>query len=620
TGIVRSNCIDCLDRTNAAQSIVGKVALAHQLFELGQIDEPYLSFNTDAAMIIEEMYHDLGNTIALQYGGSHLVNTVQTYRRSTNWRSHSRDIVESLRRYYSNSLLDMERQEAITFFVEKSIFPECNSTAQSVEDGKQAALDSISIGRVVSRPNQVGKPMSTQWWTTLGDYGSVVDSSSAADSSNTESPRAGSDLDDASKAPTSRETSADSNSSNNVSVPRESETAAEKAADGYWNEYYRPHQYTSFDELFVGSLNSSASLHPSADIQNIPSPFADRGGKGRRATSTRARYIQREPKWLKSESDEYANPTLASRQEIYERLSAKTIAPQTLLPMSIGGWMTDGITAPLQEPRVCQSELEEYEKYVHQFDDLKKWIVPPSTLLYSDYLKSREATRSFAESAETAQYFAPAPHNLRIDTSAESLYGPEDGQQSRRSQTPIPGEASFPRRAPHSALPARSHRLRRLLGPQSLLSPTGGRQQSRQRSSTSSDRGSLWGLWSQSSSVDQQQQQQQQDEYGLEKIATVSHLPLSTGSSQFPRSPLGLLSARSGFSNHDRSRSLDFSSIGSTNTPSPLAHPAPPIHTATSPAAAANDGVVLEPRVTEADLNIYQNYIKMRKAMSSLHS
>ncbi|KAJ2538206.1 phosphatidylinositol-3,5-bisphosphate 5-phosphatase, partial [Coemansia sp. RSA 1933] len=43
TGVVRSNCIDCLDRTNAAQSIIGKVALAHQLFELGQIDEPFLS-------------------------------------------------------------------------------------------------------------------------------------------------------------------------------------------------------------------------------------------------------------------------------------------------------------------------------------------------------------------------------------------------------------------------------------------------------------------------------------------------------------------------------------------------------------------------------------------------
>ncbi|KAJ2718781.1 phosphatidylinositol-3,5-bisphosphate 5-phosphatase [Coemansia sp. Benny D115] len=96
SGVVRSNCIDCLDRTNAAQSIIGKVALAHQLYELGIIAQPQLSFNTDAAMIIEEMYHDLGNTIALQYGGSHLVNTVQTYRRNTNWRSHSRDIVEAL--------------------------------------------------------------------------------------------------------------------------------------------------------------------------------------------------------------------------------------------------------------------------------------------------------------------------------------------------------------------------------------------------------------------------------------------------------------------------------------------------------------------------------------------
>jgi hypothetical protein len=29
-GVVRTNCIDCLDRTNAAQFIIGKCALAHQ--------------------------------------------------------------------------------------------------------------------------------------------------------------------------------------------------------------------------------------------------------------------------------------------------------------------------------------------------------------------------------------------------------------------------------------------------------------------------------------------------------------------------------------------------------------------------------------------------------------
>ncbi|KAJ2531968.1 phosphatidylinositol-3,5-bisphosphate 5-phosphatase, partial [Coemansia sp. RSA 1933] len=132
------------------------------------------------------MYHDLGNTIALQYGGSHLVNTVQTYRRNTNWRSHSRDIVESLRRYYSNSLLDMERQEAITHFVEKCLLPECTassdmqSTNSAIDmniDGGSSSSDIVgtpNIERddlemmVASRLNQVGKPVFRRWWSTLG--------------------------------------------------------------------------------------------------------------------------------------------------------------------------------------------------------------------------------------------------------------------------------------------------------------------------------------------------------------------------------------------------------------------------------------------------------------------
>ena len=36
TGIIRTNCVDCLDRTNTAQFAVGKVALAFQLHALGK--------------------------------------------------------------------------------------------------------------------------------------------------------------------------------------------------------------------------------------------------------------------------------------------------------------------------------------------------------------------------------------------------------------------------------------------------------------------------------------------------------------------------------------------------------------------------------------------------------
>jgi len=45
--------------------------------------------------------------IALQYTGSALVNRVETYRRLPHWNSHSRDIIENIRRFYTNSLLGL---------------------------------------------------------------------------------------------------------------------------------------------------------------------------------------------------------------------------------------------------------------------------------------------------------------------------------------------------------------------------------------------------------------------------------------------------------------------------------------------------------------------------------
>ena len=55
--------------------------------------------------------------LALQYTGSALVNRVETYRRMPHWNSHSRDIIENLRRFYANSLLDADKQAAINLFL-----------------------------------------------------------------------------------------------------------------------------------------------------------------------------------------------------------------------------------------------------------------------------------------------------------------------------------------------------------------------------------------------------------------------------------------------------------------------------------------------------------------------
>ncbi|KAJ7491226.1 SacI homology domain-containing protein [Mycena latifolia] len=118
-GICRTNCVDCLDRTNAAQFVFGKRALGHQLYALGVVENPNLAFDSDAVNMLTEMYHDHGDSIALQYTGSALVNRVETYRRMPHWNSHSRDIIENIRRFYTNSLLAQtaDKQTAINLFL-----------------------------------------------------------------------------------------------------------------------------------------------------------------------------------------------------------------------------------------------------------------------------------------------------------------------------------------------------------------------------------------------------------------------------------------------------------------------------------------------------------------------
>ncbi|KAL9937823.1 hypothetical protein V8E36_003368 [Tilletia maclaganii] len=121
-GVARVCCVDCLDRTNAAQFVIGKAAFGHQLHALGLLHHPSLPFDSDAVNMLTEMYHDLGDTVALQYGGSHLVNTMETYRKINQWSSHSRDMLEGLKRYYANSFADADKQAAINLFLGVSDF------------------------------------------------------------------------------------------------------------------------------------------------------------------------------------------------------------------------------------------------------------------------------------------------------------------------------------------------------------------------------------------------------------------------------------------------------------------------------------------------------------------
>ncbi|CAF5137769.1 unnamed protein product, partial [Rotaria sp. Silwood1] len=118
TGVVRVNCVDCLDRTNTAMYAIAKCALGYQLFAMGLTDSPHLQEDSAAELVIKQLFEHSGDILAQQYAGSQLVHRIDTYKKLTPaWSTQSRDIVQTLSRYYSNTFSDAEKQHAMNLFL-----------------------------------------------------------------------------------------------------------------------------------------------------------------------------------------------------------------------------------------------------------------------------------------------------------------------------------------------------------------------------------------------------------------------------------------------------------------------------------------------------------------------
>ncbi|XP_043259095.1 polyphosphoinositide phosphatase isoform X2 [Colletes gigas] len=159
TGIIRTNCVDCLDRTNTAQFAIGKCALGFQLCALGVLESPKLEFDSDCVRMLEELYEDHGDTLALQYGGSQLVHRIKTYRKTAPWTSQGNDIMQTLSRYYSNTFNDQEKQHTINLFLGLFI----------PEEGKPPIWELVTDYYLHHKPAcqySHRTKLLTQWWDT----------------------------------------------------------------------------------------------------------------------------------------------------------------------------------------------------------------------------------------------------------------------------------------------------------------------------------------------------------------------------------------------------------------------------------------------------------------------
>ncbi|KAL4234585.1 Phosphatidylinositide phosphatase SAC1 [Mactra antiquata] len=118
SGVFRSNCMDCLDRTNVVQGLFAKVTLEEQLEALGITDSKRnLEEFTQFKQLFNNVWADNADTISKQYAGTGALKTDFTRTGKRTKAGLLMDGWNSLNRYFKNNFGDGFRQDSIDLFL-----------------------------------------------------------------------------------------------------------------------------------------------------------------------------------------------------------------------------------------------------------------------------------------------------------------------------------------------------------------------------------------------------------------------------------------------------------------------------------------------------------------------
>lgn len=104
TGIIRTNCIDCLDRTNVVQFLIALEACKRQILRMGQLAGHQGVEELSHKMLshLKELWFENGNMLSIQYSGTpSLKSTIIKGGNQTGY-GRLKDGYHSLKRYYLN--------------------------------------------------------------------------------------------------------------------------------------------------------------------------------------------------------------------------------------------------------------------------------------------------------------------------------------------------------------------------------------------------------------------------------------------------------------------------------------------------------------------------------------
>ncbi|KAB8074839.1 SacI homology domain-containing protein [Aspergillus leporis] len=132
SSVVRTNCMDCLDRTNVVQSMLGRWAVTRQLTDTG-ILRPGETANDDREFedLFRNIWADNADVVSKSYSGTGALKTDFTRTGQRTRAGMLQDLNNSVTRYVKNNLLDGPRQDGFDVFLGTYLPP--NSTLGNLQ-------------------------------------------------------------------------------------------------------------------------------------------------------------------------------------------------------------------------------------------------------------------------------------------------------------------------------------------------------------------------------------------------------------------------------------------------------------------------------------------------------
>ena len=334
------------------------------------------------------------------------MNTMETYRKINQWTSHSRDMVESFKRYYNNSFLDRQRQEAYNLFLGNYVFIQ-----------GQPMLWDLSTDYYLHHADP------RAWYEKLRK--SYIDWYTIEHLSPREMPK----------------TTQPQGSLTDKSI---------QFFDDYWLEYYRPLALSSFEKVFSFRMNSTFRYTPFKSTQEgrydlspfrirttneHDSPLKGRSRKGVTIVDPRADSSKDTSSQSPHETLESKRPALPGW--LQTQLNEQTPLHQSILKEpSLGGvtdsrdpakpakevkpvkdkaavtqWTFDQFVTNSLNPSVADTEAHEYQRYINHPQNLPLVVsteVPANTNLeflgYVDSMKPDAVASMHSTEDDIADY------------------------------------------------------------------------------------------------------------------------------------------------------------------------------------------------------------------------